>query len=255
MLSALNQAQILQVSILKNIEEGQAALKQDTVEILTLLQKPKSSIIHAPNSFTDFKSNAFSYLEPDFYRQAIRHIKDVTPENIFDEYVEKLFYPHESNRNAVIEQLSKETLNKKLWSGWLELLVLIHLKNNQKPEINNLEIKLDDSASTIIKLYFTQNKKYSDFIHELLEDELVEDGTCFIFNSEEPLRPHVYPEDKIYNIIKDISSVSSFDDLNPLENKRFGIMHFEKIRDTLAECDDKSEMDKKIKRLIDNVVK
>jgi hypothetical protein len=247
----------IQIRASEKIDSKIDDIKNDTEEILDRLPDNKCPPI--PSCLSNFQDNSFKYTDNNLKNLTRKIKKEITPSIIFDKFQTKLFYPHIQNEEDTKKELSKKDINSCIWIGWLELLILIYLIENQTPNIEELKINLnnDKEIEVIIKSYFTNEKKYSDFIEELLDNDYdtIKDNSCLIFNSLQPLRPHVYKHTNIIRIIKDIYGESSFSEMNPTSRKSFGIIDFEVIKDRVADAENKGEIIDNIKELIKDVVK
>jgi hypothetical protein len=248
----------LQLTILNEIKDDVKLLVANTDEFIKNQEKEKSCN-PTPNCFTDFQKDAFDYTTSDVYKKLFRKVRDITPKEIFKAYQNKLFYPHKPNNDSAIEILEKRDVNQEIWKGWLELIVLLYLCNKEVSAIKKLILskKEGEKCDVKIKLYFTQEKRYDDFIVELLEDDFegIEHQSCLIFNSLNTLYPIVFPRIKINNILTDIyGSSSTIEELNPVEKKEFGMIHFAAIKNVIACANTEGEIVEEIKKIFTDAI-
>lgn len=242
--------------VLKNQDDLKTRQKEILKEVTDGFSNQKNQCIPTPNCFSEYQNDAFDYAEGDFYKKTYRKVKEVTPKIIFQEFKEKLFYPHKPNEESVLEILADKDVNKEIWMGWFELIVIIYICKQDEFNIENLIVS-EVNKDTIIKPYFTQEKKYSDFIEELLDDDckIIENRSCLVFNSIKPLKPDVYPRSNIDSILNSIyPPSSSIDELNPIAKRKFGLINFGKIRDVISMCTSMEEVESAIKQLFSDVI-
>jgi hypothetical protein len=239
---------------------------KDTVSVMSKkVENLENAITKAnpiPSDFEDFLEKSFDSIDAkiDFYKKSLTSIKrKFQPIHIYDEFKEKLFYPFKMNEESLKEDLSKKEINEKFWVGWLEFLCVYHMSEEIRQNFENIILLIEKESGSFVKvkLFFTNKKRYEDFLEELIIDDkdFIQDVDCLIFNSENSINPLVYPKSRMEKIVSNIGQIPSTDQLNPSTQKRPGVIHHLKLIDLIADSDSKDEFLKKLKGLLCDVTK
>ena len=200
-------------------------------------------------TFNDYNS-VLSEFEPNI--QKLFNIISATintsfkPCDILKEHGENMFIPAKKPKNIN---------TKSLWEGWLLFLIYLHLL---KPNVSlgNYIINIDDKETRINFLFNEQDKRFSDLIYDLLNNENIHQmkSDIFLFNNiKGNLKPNILSTKQKQNILTDFSSGNSWME-EVIGEYKFGCLHIASLTDNIANSSesDLKELKKSIK---DKIVK
>ncbi|MED3541311.1 ABC-three component system protein [Bacillus toyonensis] len=222
------------------------------VLLINQLLKEKHLPLLIPEELLDLKKyveNAFSanegMIKPVLKKNA-RSLMDLTPQQIIDNYNEKLYLPY----NHFIEE---DLLNPRLWEGWVALLTYLYMETEKVPTKDNFILsRKREQIEHRIKMFFTGYNNLSECIMELFVknyDDLEQNDIIVINNNGTTPGTKSCNREKTRRVLRKIDSGERYklieegiDISNPEYSKGIEFIHIDIFSSEFSEYDELEDM-------------